>query len=303
MRPRTAFPFLRLPEDAISFDGWLIGDPNQPLQPANDLLENWDYARDLEVAATIQVDWLRASAALQIPATDLRLCAWLVAGTGAGQLPRRQDRIASAVLSHSSGMTCLSGTVTGAKLSGRLRLSLTINLAGSSNAGTAISPKVGGARLWTTHHDVLIEDGGDSRFPVETVSFSQVFAGKPQARAPWFVHWRPSALQADFSGNVRLYVNSDHADVVARVASGDSATLQAIMGDVISQMISYAIDQDEVFEMLQGSEEASVGSQISHWIELAFPGQEAASIRAMRNQNPGAFRAAILAIADMRGIA
>jgi hypothetical protein len=303
MRPKTAFPFLRLPDDALSFDGWLIGDPNQPLQPAKDLLESWDYARDLEVAATIKVDWMRASSALQIPATDLRLCAWLIAGTGAGQLPRRQDRLASAVLSHSSGATCLSGVVSGANLSGRLRLSLTINLAAFSNVGTAISPKLGGARLWAAHHDILIEDGGDSRFPVETVSFSQVFVGKPQARAPWFVHWQPSSLQSDFSGNVRLYVNSDHEDLVARVASGDSATLQAIMGDVISQMVAYAIDQDEASEMLQACEEASVGSQISHWIELAFPGQEVASIRAMRNQNPGAFRAAILAIADMRGIA
>ena len=185
-------------------------------------------------------------------------------------------------------------------MSGRLRLSMTINLAGSSSTGTAISPKLAGARLWETHHDVLIEDGGDSRFPIETVSFSQVFAGKPQARAPWFVHWRPTGMYSDFSESVRLYVNSDHADVVSRVASGDSATLQAIMGDVISQMVAYAIDQDDASEMLQGCEEASVGGQINHWMQLAFPGQEAASIRAMRSQNPGAFRAAILAMADVR---
>ena len=57
MNSRVAFPFLVLPSDSIRFDGWMIGDPGQPLHPAGSILENWDYARDLEVYALVAIDW------------------------------------------------------------------------------------------------------------------------------------------------------------------------------------------------------------------------------------------------------
>lgn len=302
MNPRVAFPFLLLPDDAVRFDGWLIGDPGQPLQPANELLENWDYARDLEVAATVAFDWRSASAGLQLPADRLRLSLSLVAGTGTGHLPRRQDRLAEIIVDQSSDEVHLSGILPGMLLSGRLRLSLIATLDAPCDAGTVLSPKLRGARLWDSQHDILIEDGGDSRFPVETVSFSQLFKGKPQERAPWYLHWRPGALQTDFSGGIRLYVNSDRPEILARFAAGDGPTLQAIMGDVVSQMVASALDQEDAAEVLQDCDEGSAGRQIRQWLDLGFPGQETASIKALRDQNPGAFRAAILAASDMGSV-
>lgn len=299
MNRRIALPFLVLPDHAIRFDGWMIGDPGQPLDPAGRVLENWDYARDLEVGALVAIDWSVASEALQLPADRLKLKLSLIAGTGAGNLPRRQDRLCETAVDYASGESHLSGVVSGKTLSGRLRLSLHVSLESPCSDGTALSPKVHGARLWQSWHDILIEDGGDSRFPVETTSFSKIFSGKPQEYAPWYLHWRPGAIQADFSACARLYVNSDRPEILARFVGGDEPTLQAIMSDVMSQMVEYAIDQEDAAEILAACEEGSVGRQIRQWLDFGFPGQEIASIKAMRDQNPGTFRAAILAASEV----
>ncbi len=301
MNQGIAFPFLILPDDVIRLDGWMVGNPGQPLHPAGSVLENWDYARDLEVSVAIGIDWCAASTALQLPADRLMLRVSLLAGTGVGHFPRRQDRLRDMVVDQSSGEVILSGIVSGKALSGRLCLSLNITLDAPCHEGSGLSPKVRGARLWHAWHDILIEDGGDSRFPVETASFSLTFRGKPQEQAPWYLHWRPGSLQSDFSGCVRLYVNSDRPEVLARFAGGDEPTLQAIMGDVVSQMIESVLALDDAADNLAGCEEGSVGRQVRQWLDLGFPGQEIESIRAMRDQNPGAFRAAILAASDLGG--
>lgn len=302
MNRRVALPFLVLPDDAIRFDGWMIGDPGEPLVPAGRVLENWDYARDLEVGALVAIDWTVASKALQLPVKALKLKLSLIAGTGAGNLPRLQARLFETVVDQGARECHLCGVVSGRTLSGRLRLYLQASLESPCGAGSALSPKTRGARLWQSLHDILIEDGGDSRFPVETGSFSKLFGGKPQEHAPWYLHWRPGAIQSDFSACVRLYVNSDRPEILARFVDGDEHTLQAIMGDVMSQMVEFALDQEDADESLVGCDEGSVGRQIRQWLDFAFPGQEVASIKAMRERNPGTFRAAILAASDVGSV-
>lgn len=301
MNSRVAFPFLCLSDDAVRFEGWMIGDPGQALHPADSILENWDYARDLEIAASLTIDWGAASGELQLPAEQLKLRLSLIAGTGTGNLPRRQERLREIVVDHSSGETHLSGIVSGRNLSGRLKLSLHASLEAPIDSGSVLSPKSHAARLWQCRHDILIEDGGDSRFPVETASFSEAFQGRPQEHAPWYLHWRPGTLQADFSACARLYINSDRPEIIARFAGGDRPTLQAIMGDVMSQMVEYALEQEDISDVLAECEEGSVGRQIRQWLDIGFPGQPIASIKAMWDQSPGTFRAAVLAASEIGG--
>lgn len=302
MNSRVAYPFLLLPDHAVLFGGWMIGDPGQPLSDAEEMLENWDYARDLEVRAELSIDWLQAADALKLPAEELRLKIVLLAGTGTGRLPRRQDRLKVETIGPENPTVSLASVVPGCNLSGRLRLAVHVLLEAPASAGTVLSPKFRGSKLWQRHKDILIEDGGDSRFPVETASFSQCFKGLPQESAPWYVHWRPSAMQADFSGSVRLYVNSDRSDMVQRFVDGDELTLQTMLGDVISQMVASVLDQEGCAEVLAECEEGSVGQQIRGWMDLAFPGQDVTSIRALRDVFPGRFRAAILAASELGGV-
>lgn len=299
MNPRVAFPFLLLPDDAVSFAGWLVGDPGQPLFEAEDMLEDWDYERDIEVSAGIEVDFCVAAAGLEVPLEELRLRAVLIVGTGTGNLPRRQYRMAEARLNVRNSSAELRCTVSGALISGRIQLGVQILFEGPVSGGSLLSPAENGARLWSDQHDILVEDGGDSRFPMEVVSFTQWFKGLPQERAPWYLHWRPGSLQSDFSGGVRLYVNADSSELASRFSECDSPTLQAILGDVMSQMISSALERADFEEVLEDCESGSIGHQIKGWIELAFPDQDIASIRAMRSQFPGRFQAAIHASAEL----
>lgn len=299
MNTRIAFPFLVLSDEAIRFEGWMIGDPGAPLHPAGDVLEHWDYARDLEVYGSVLIDWVAAAEALKLPGNALRLKVSLIVGTGTGTLPRRQDRVHEVIVDRTSDSVQMSGTVRGDRLSGRLRLSLIVTLDAPEKSGSVLSPRDRGARLWQTHYDILIEDGGDSRFPVETASFSKIFSGRPHEHAPWYLHWRPGALQWDFSAGIRLYVNSDQPEWLARVLDGDGLTLQAMMGDVMSQMVESALREASGADELENCDEGSVGQQIRQWLDTAFPGQEVASVMALMGRDPGAFRAALLAAADM----
>lgn len=299
MNPRIAFPFLVLPDDAIQPGGWMIGDPGAPLYPADSVLESWDYARDLEVANPVTINWAATAEALQLPLGEIRLKISLIAGTGAGTLPRMQDRLHEVIVDRTTDSVLLSGIVLGRTLSGRLRVLLLVTLDAPEMGGSVLSPQIRGARLWQAHHDILIEDGGDSRFPVETASFSRIFSGRPHEHAPWYLHWRPGALQGDFSAGIRLYVNSDHPEWLTRVVSGDGPSLQAMMGDVMSQMVESALREASGVDDLVDCDEGSVGQQIRQWLDTAFPGQEIPSVKALMDRDPGAFRAALLAASDM----
>ncbi|WP_223534265.1 hypothetical protein [Pseudomonas sp. GL-B-16] len=296
---RIALPFLTLPNEVVNFSGWMIGPPGEPLSPASDILENWDYEQDIQVNIHVEIDFTEAADRLGINAADLKLAIVLVAGTGSGSLPRRVDRLKTAVLDINKPDVTLEATIPGRTLSGQLQLSLRIVLEAPANSGGPLSPKQRGARLWQSHKHILIEDGGDSRFPVELANFSESFKGRPEQYAPWLVDWSPTTLDADFSGNVRLYVNSNIESICARFVEGDALTLQAMVADVMTQIIDAALDVENESE-IDRYEEGSIGYQARAWMDMSFPGQNLENIRQMRSYAPGKFKALILATADFR---
>ena len=293
---RIAFPFLTLPDEAIGFGGWLVGDPGTPLKPAPDLLEGWDYARDIEVCAALDVNMPRASDALGIPQGELELFVVLSVGTGAGSKPRLVRRVAGTSIGPVRGSAQVREVISGVSLSGRLRLQLDLLLERRSGTAGVLSPRLRGSRLWRSSHDILLEDGGSARFPMELLSFSRFFRDRPERFAPWCLQWSPGNLGADFSGSVRLYVNADDETLAERFSSGDHATLQAILGDVMSQMISSVLTSEDWVDT--PFDEGTVGHQIQSWLEMIFPGQSLASLRSLRDHQPGRFHAEILAAAD-----
>lgn len=295
---RIAPPFLVLPNEVINFSGWMIGSPGEPLAPASDILENWDYEQDIQVNVHLDIDFPEAATQLGIDAKDLKLEAVLVAGTGAGSLPRRVDRLEAEVIDSDNPTVTLEAVIPGRTLSGQLQLSLRIVLKSPIDSGGPLSPKQHGARLWQTQKHILIEDGGDSRFPIELANFSESFKGRPEQYAPWLVDWNPTTLDADFSGNVRLYINSENESITGRFVEGDPLTLQAMVADVMTQMIESALEL-ECEEELGRYEEGSIGYQARAWMDMSFPRQSLDSIRQMRTCSPGKFRALILATADL----
>lgn len=295
---RIALPFLVLPSETVDFSGWNIGPPTGPLSPASDILENWDYEQDIQVTTRLTIDFQGAAKQLGIDSADLKLAAVLVAGTGSGSLPRRLDRLAEKIIDADNLSVTLDAVILGRTLSGQLQLSLQILLDSPTESGNALSPKQRGARLWQTQKNILIEDGGDSRFPIELASFSETFRVGQAQYAPWLVEWNPTTLDADFSGNVRLYVNSDNKIITKRFIEGDPLTLQAMVADVMTQIIEAVLDIEDGVDLSQ-YEEGSIGHQANAWLEMSFSGQSIDSIRQTRLYKPGNFRASLLAIADL----
>lgn len=298
MNRKTAFPFLTLPDSAVHSSPILLGTKGEPLMQAAEILDAWDYARDLEVSMNIRVDFERASDALRIPLADLRLRAVLKAGTGAGMMPRRWFQLCSLDINADEPQSDLRAGIPARDLSARLLVQVSLLLGLPPRPATALSPQSHGARLWTTSKDILIEDGGAARFPMEAVSFSQFFHGLNHANAPWFVDWSPGRWDQDFSGAVRLYVNSDLPEVLERFAGGDALLLQSILSDTMIQMTSSLLSSDVLEGELEQFPEGSVGAQVRSWIALAMPGSSLETVRSLHAHFPNRYSAAMLSAAD-----
>lgn len=295
-----ALPFLTLPDEVVGFRDWLIGNPGSLLFQISGQLDDWDYARDLQLDTRMELDFAGAAAALQIPEDDLKLAVVVKLGSGNGRFARRTKRVLTKVIDgplHEP--LSISLPVESRLLSGRLLVRTEVLLAKDIQAGSELSPKTAGSRLWFDTSNIHLEDGGDTRFPMEMVPFGAAFPGQKWETAPWYLHWRPGSLQADFTGSVRLYVNADHTALTERVAEGDPATLQAILGDVMVQMCRGTLEDEDARDALITCEEGSVGSQIANWLEMAFPGMRPDEIRGLMTAIPGAFHAALHASADM----
>lgn len=292
-----ALPFLVIPDDAITIDDWLIGNPGEPASLAGDSLSSWDYRQDVEISATISVDFDRVAEALHIDPDKLELRLVLAAGTGKGRLPRRTESIATAQISRTNTRVTVNRMLEGRLLSGRLRLEISCLLDSPLSGGSPLSPAFRGARLWNSVKEILLE-AKESRFPVEILSFTENYSGYPEQHAPWVLRWRPEMLDAEFCGNVRLYVNADFEDIAQRFAAAEKSTVHMIMGNVITQMIISALSKDSFEEISDCCEAGSVGRQIRHWIQTAFPGQPLGSVRSLLASQPGRFYGAILAVAD-----
>jgi hypothetical protein len=290
---RTAFPFLVLPDEVVTFEGWQLGDRGMPLLPIADILSDWDYARDLTLRTVVELDWAAAAQSLELDQETLLITAALHLGTGQGNLPRRTAILAVEEISKSRTRVVLEANLVGSDLSSQISGHLRLSLGRDIEGGTTLSPKIQGSLLWSTEFEVLIEDGGSSRFPVSSLSFKKAFPNRPHTFSPWYLDWRPNALHSDFSSSVALYVNEDDREFHARFHSGDRLTVQSVLGGVAFELCSVALTSEDGFE-LNGFEEGSVGAVISHWLTQAFGLKLAGAARGELERDPGAFFAAML---------
>ncbi|MAR72973.1 hypothetical protein [Halomonas sp.] len=298
MSRRIAFPFLTLPDQVVKMGEWMIGDIGEPLYPCNTILDFWDYDRDLEVALELSVDLPAASEALDLGSDDLELVALLKVGTGRGTTPRTILHSISVPVDEAEGGATLTAKLDGFRLSSRLWFETSLILAAEPGSPGRLSPRQPGARLWSSSLNVLLEDGGDSRLPMEAVSFSQIFRNRRHEDAFWYLDWRPSAWDSDLAGNVRLYLNKDREAFLQKVRAGDPFHLHMIMADVMLQLVSAYISS-EVSDSPHDHGEGSLARQSHDWLALAFPGLSAHAARTLLHDKPGEFHAAIHAAAEV----
>jgi hypothetical protein len=298
---RIAYPFLTLGPHAVESTVWELVTDGEKLLHLQKYLEDWDYLRPLHLRKSLRLNREIASVHLGIPESDLDLRVFLRIGTGPGNMPRAWVRSSEVRPTGPGDQFEIDEILDGSELSGRIRLETTILSFGKTEDADALAPALDAAKVWSHEYDVLLE-GSEPRFPMETVSFSRMFAGRPHATSLWFLHWSPGGIHRDFGGAVRLYVNSDRAEFVERLTSGDPLVLQTIMADVMMQLVSRVIAMEDAQDAIEQAEEGTIAGYVGNWIGLAFPGEQVTDIRSKMERRPGDFHAGILAAAEVGGM-
>ncbi|VVO42168.1 hypothetical protein [Pseudomonas fluorescens] len=298
MNKRVAFPFLTINDESINASPWLLSLNNDPFLPVSDHLEHWDYSSQIRLNRTLSINWSSVSLDLSHPKSKLPLELLVQLGTGAGNLPRKLWTVIQKTISYKNDAVEISIPLTSENLSQRLYIKTQIILSDEINTTNVLVPSEIGARLWTDIFDIRLE-GGEPRFPVEEISLGEIFKGKAQANALWYLHWQTDTLNHSFSGAVRLYLNADYPDFVSRFQQKDKFTLQMVLNDVISQLVEKALPNPDFQERADMFEEGSIGANINNWLCTAFGNLTTKQLNDFSNQKPGEFRAALLSLADV----
>ncbi|AOO80307.1 hypothetical protein [Bosea vaviloviae] len=297
---RVAFPFLTLGTDAVLARPWMLMDGDREVAIGDAWLSDWDSARDVTLRRLISIDLDIAAAQLRMEINERTLVLVVRIGTGAGNVPRIIVTRSRYELARGDATLVLEERIAGHELSQRLLVETQILANRTSANAHPLSPLRASSKVWADRIDLRLE-GEEPRFPMEAISFSQRFGGRPEAHAPWFLHWTPGNLHRDFGGSVRLFVNSDRPDLVERLLSGDRATLQVVLADVMIQIISTSLRQADFQQVAADGDPGSIIGRVLSWMTLAFPGQDAQTIRSAMELRPSTFHAAILAAADVAG--
>jgi hypothetical protein len=162
---------------------------------------------------------------------------------------------------------------------------------------SALSPVHPGDRLWSENIRVRLE-GEEPRFPIETMDLAQMLGGGIAGAAAWHLHWSPGDWTRDFHGAVRLYLNTKSSEILRRIEDEDPATIQFLLGDVMSQICERFLSDPEAETMMDAAEPGSLGAQAATWLRKAWPGKGASFIRSVLESRPGVFRSTMLALAE-----
>ncbi|MBO9706697.1 MAG: hypothetical protein J7521_00665 [Caulobacter sp.] len=285
-----AFPFHRVRAEDVMADVWQIIDDDV----ASDLgyyLPLWDYGTNLRLKRRIRVNLTQVAASLGLDAQQLRLRLVVTVAT-AGR--HRWLSWSDFVDAENQDLEA-EFDVDGASLSQDLTLRTELLLKAPVNAGGLLTPKREGTRLWDDSHYLRLEPE-EIRFPIETASFDTQF---PECRdALWKLEWSAADLSQEFVGAFRLFINSDVPDFVGKLSDGDPTTVRLLMGSVRLQITRGALDNDALDQLLITDHPTSVAAGVGAWLQLAFPGQDLASVRRAAALDPSGFEGKLMALGD-----
>ncbi|MDE0421605.1 MAG: hypothetical protein OXK76_12065 [Gammaproteobacteria bacterium] len=301
MNRHIAFPFLTLSDAAVDADPWCCSLNGGEWNQAGEYLADWDAASAVRFRRTVSVDPVATGRDLGVAADDLRLALGIRVGTGAGggnarlpQLILRQDCIE---LEPDTWCHEFDFEVAGERLSLVLDLQTQVLLAAPPKAPGSLTPNRSADRLWVDTLRTRLE-GEEPRFPIEIVNLRRLLGDAMPATSPWYLQWPPGDWNRDFHGAVRLYLNEDRTDVIERVEQLDGPTLQALLADVMSQVVERLLNDPDAEDIMANPQSGSLGDQATAWLRQAWDVGDVATMRSTLQDQPGRFRAAFLALAE-----
>lgn len=272
--------YLTPPEDAIASTPWMVTPVGSSAIADPEVLENWQYATDLDVEKTVSVDLPKVLDSIGLgPDDELRIL--LVASTSKTGIQRSSE-----VLPLQNGENSLGLRLVGSDCGGAARLRILITSGAVSNT-SRLAPRRAGSVLWSEEWRVFLE-GDQSRFPTEIVSF----ANHPSAPAgaAWALEVDTSDLAAPAPGCVRLLLNSDHP-VYSRLTSEPTSpeavrTREFMRFDTARQLVSAAMTSEEFGpdEFEEGSLGAILRARLANY--FGEDGDEVEPLRARWQASP-----------------
>ena len=299
MNKRIALPFLTLSEHAIEVTPWSVAFDQNGWVEAGDFLEGWDSASAVSVRREITLNHDTASTELGINADELSLSLGIRLGTGSGILPRLIILQEHYEVGLTEQQIIVERRIPGSELSVVLDLVVEITLAALPSKSDMLSPTRIGNRVWCDKHRIRLE-GEEPRFPIEVVDLRSILGDVAAGDAPWHLHWSPRDWTRDFHGAIRLFLNVERPEIIERVTAQDTATLQALMADVMSQVCERFLNEPEADLLVDQLEPNSLGARATAWLKEGWPNRNFGSIRSVLENRPGNFRATFLALAEMR---
>jgi hypothetical protein len=279
-------PYIKATESAVDASEWRIIDGDEDLL-VGDSLPQWDPGTNLRFIRDVDVDVERIRAECGLPADcNVRVAvSWHCEGT------TLRGRGSVIDLTGSAPAVTLEMAVEGQDLSGKLVLRTAVVLATRLKPAPLRARRLGSV-LWEDEQIVALEGEG-SRFPTEVVSFEDSGWQLP-ARAAWALDWNREDLDVPVLGGIRLYLNSDHAQVLSMLQSPrDPASLvfiAAMHQDVGRQLIRGAVLTEEFRDREQYPRD-SIGHVIQRLIKARFKGENPTSLHNRLHQRPEQFDA------------
>ena len=286
------YSYLRINPARVLATGWAdIGDGVERELPVQ--FETWEHSVDLHLIRRFRVDMVGVAADLALDPETLVLELVVNVGFGGPRGDRRREVWWRRAISQTDCEASPEFILKGGELSEAISLRTALLLRAPVEAGSDLSPKLFGQRLWEDWRLSILEPVGP-RFRIDPVSFKAEFPDTPTVL--WRLDWSPEDPGRDFGGSVRLLINSDNSAFIQAFSGNDDLVTRLVMTDVISQ-VTRGILANSAFA--SGTDQpTSVGAAVSGWLDRAFPGQSVATVQEMMSRDPARFEAALAGLVD-----
>lgn len=295
---RVAFPFFTLNDSTVHASPWSLSLNGGPRNIVGDYLSDWDSSSAISIHRELSADFSLASLDLEIEKDQLHFLVNVQIGTGQGRLPRKVIQQLVEKITPERCTVNFDIEIPGAALSRVLDIYTDVTLASPIVGASILSPKHTGDRLWQDRIKVRIE-GEEPRFPIEVCDLRVLLGNAAGNSAPWLLQWSPRDWSQDFHGAVRLLLNANAKEVISRIESEDTVTLQTLMADVMGQVCERLLMDTNADEVFVSPEPGSLGAQAVTWLAKCWPGQDLGFIRSILENRPGTFRAAFLELSEL----
>jgi len=170
-----------------------------------------------------------------------------------------------------------------------LRIDTQLVLDSPGPSHSELAPRHPGSVVWALRWIARLE-GGRSRLPIETVSFSADSRWSSQSRALAHVDVSIDPY-VDFEDGICVYLNGDFPLFVEGVARDERAALALLWEAVIRRVIVSFLWSQTGIEDPFGPD--SLGRQAERWCAGAFPGRSMDALKRMALEEPSLFEAHI----------